>query len=372
MRILALDLGKFKTVACDYDEKSGKHEFETIKTNGQEIHDLVLEREPDRVVFEVGPAAGWIYDLVVSMGIEVQVANVNHEGWRWKNTKRKNDRLDALRLAQLSAMNQLPMVHISKRQVRQQRALIMYRQTLVKRCTQIKNSIRAILDREGLKLPPGKKGWTGKQLEELHQMSVPMIKAGINDLWRGLLRVELEALSAMKTYLYEVETKLNRLAKKNKQIILLQSAAGVGPRLAEAVVAFIDDPHRFKSGKQVGSYAGLTPRQYQSGSMDRQGRISGQGNKFLRSLLVEVSWMSLRWNPWAKQTYERICRGSASRKKIAITAVARKLLVRCWAMLRDEEVWQTKHPPRLESAEHSKKEDVRIFSPPNTVATVGG
>ena len=372
MRILALDLGKFKSVACDYDEKSGKHEFETIKTNGQEIHDLVLEREPDRVVFEIGSTAGWIYDLVVSMGIEVQVANVNHEGWRWKNVKRKNDRLDALRLAQLSAMNQLPMVHMPTRQVRQKRALISYRQTLVKRRTQIKNSIRAILDREGLKLPAGKKGWTKERLAYLQGISMPLAKVKLDSLWRGQLWLELEALSAVSLHLVELEEKLNRLAVKDKRIVLLQSAAGVGPRLAEAVVAFIDDPHRFKSGKQVGSYAGLTPRQYQSGSMNHQGRISGQGNKFLRSLLVEVSWMSLRWNPWAKQTYERICRGSASRKKVAITAVARKLLVRCWAMLRDEEVWKTKHPPRLESAEHSKKEDVRIFSPPNTVATVGG
>jgi len=110
--------------------------------------------------------------------------------------------------------------------------------------------------------------------------------------------------------------------------------------LAEAVAAFIDEPGRFETGKQVGSYAGLTPRQYQSGSMVRQGKISGQGNKVLRSLLVEVSWLGLRHNKWMNQTYHRILRGSESRKKIAITAVARKLLVRCWAMLRDGQPWR--------------------------------
>ena len=369
MRILALDLGKIKSVACDYDEKSGKHEFETIKTNSQEIHDLMLARSPDRVVFEIGSTAGWIYDLVVSMDIKVQVANVNHEGWRWKNTKRKNDRLDALRLAQLSAMNQLPTVYMPKREVRQKRSLISYRQTIVKRRTQIKNNIRAILDRQGLKLPAGKKAWTKKQLGVLREFSIPLAKAKLDSLWRGQLWLELEELSAISLHLVELEEKLNRLGAKDKRIVLLRSAAGVGPRLAEAVVAFIDDPHRFKSGKQVGSYAGLTPRQYQSGSMDRQGRISGQGNKYLRALLVEVSWMSLRWNPWAKQTYERICRGSKSRRKIAITAVARKLLVRCWAMLRDEEMWQTKHPSRLEATGHCE-EVIRVFSLPDPVATV--
>ncbi len=74
--------------------------------------------------------------------------------------------------------------------------------------------------------------------------------------------------------------------------------------------------------------------------MDRQGRISGQGNKLLRSLLVEVCWLGLRHNKWMRDTYERIRRGSPSRKKIAITAVARKLLVRCWAMMRDGTEWR--------------------------------
>ena len=120
----------------------------------------------------------------------------------------------------------------------------------------------------------------------------------------------------------------------------LQTIPGVGPRLSETVVAFLDDPNRFHNGKHVGSYVGLTPKQYQSGQMERQGRISGQGNKLLRNLLVEASWVSLRYNPWASATYNRLLRGSPSRKKIAITALARKLVVKCWAMLRDEEDWK--------------------------------
>jgi len=74
--------------------------------------------------------------------------------------------------------------------------------------------------------------------------------------------------------------------------------------------------------------------------MDRQGKISGQGNKLLRALLVEISWLGLRHNSWLRRTYQRLLRGSPSRKKIAITAVARKLLVRCWVMLRDGQPWR--------------------------------
>jgi len=144
-----------------------------------------------------------------------------------------------------------------------------------------------------------------------------------------------------------VESKLDKLGASDERIQRLQRINGVGPRLAETVVAFLDDPKRFKNGKRVGSYAGLVPRQYQSGQMERQGRTGGRGNKMLRNLLVEVCWASLNSNPWARDTYHRLLRGTPSRKKIAITALARKLVVRCWAMLRDEQDWKDHIPKRV-------------------------
>lgn len=340
MEILAMDLAKSKTVVCDYDGQSGKHKYLTVRTRPQQIHDLIVERLPEGVVIEISSSAGWVYDIGKALGVEVQVANPNHQGWRWKNVKRKNDRDDALKLAQLSAMNQLPTVYMPKREVRQKRALIQYRQRLVRRRTQIKNNIRAILEKEGCSMVRGKSGWTKVSLERLRAMSFPLKRCGVDNLWRGQLRVELELLEVVGKCLADVTAKLDEMAKSDDRVELLQTAAGVGPRLAEVIVAFLDEPGRFASGKQVGCYAGLTPRQYQSGSMDHQGRISGHGNRLLRSLLVEVSWLGLRHNDWMRETYQRLLRGSPSRKKIAITAVARKLLVRCWAMLRDEQPWR--------------------------------
>jgi transposase len=279
--------------------------------------------------------------------IETQVANPNTQAWRWKNVKNKNDKKDALKLAQLSAMNQLPMVHMPNPQVRQKRALIQYRQTLVARDVQIKNSIRAILDKQGHSMAAGKSGWTNKSIEQLSRMALPIEKCDAHNLWRGQLYVELDMLGSTRKALAEVTDKLDKLAESDSQVKLLQTVSGVGPRLAETIVAFLDEPDRFENSKQVGSYAGLTPRQYQSGSMDHQGRISGQGNKLLRVLLVEVSWLGLRYNPWLRETYQRLLRGSPSRKKIAITAVARKLLVRCWAMLRDGRSWRNEAAIRV-------------------------
>jgi transposase len=340
MKILAMDLGKNKTVVCIYDQKSGEHKYLTIRTSPRQVHDLIAEQEPDRVVFEICSSAGWVYDIADGLGIEVEAANTNAQAWRWKNLRRKNDREDALKLAQLSAMNQLRTVHIPNRLVRQKRALIQYRQGLVGRCVQVKNNIRSILDKEGLSMVAGKSGWTKESIETLKAMSRPLERCDGDNLWRGSLQVELEMLAKVTQFLKQVEDKLNRMAEGDKRIRLLRTIPGVGPRLAEAVAAYVDQPGRFTSCKQVGCYAGLTPRQYQSGDSNRVGKISGQGNKVLRALLVEVSWLGLRHNEWMRRTYQRILRGSASRKKIAITAVARKLLIRCWAMLRDGTVWR--------------------------------
>jgi len=338
MNILALDLGKYKTVFCDYNSVNGEHEFEKVKTTPQTIHDLIVEKEPQTVVLEVCNIAGWVVDIARALGKETETANTTHDAWRWKNVKKKNDREDALKLAQLSAMNQLPTVHIPNKKVREKRSLIKYRQRLVKHRISTKNAIRAIFVREGITtVATGKNTWSKEGLRWLRTHAKPLDKiADIDQLWRGQLHVELEMFEAITESLKKVEDKLDKLGACDERIKRLQTIGGVGPRLAETVVAFLDDPKRFKNSKQVGSYAGLTPRQYQSGQTERQGRISGQGNKILRNLLIEICWISLRCNPWARDTYNRLLRGSPSRKKIAITALARKLIVRCWAMLRDE------------------------------------
>src|SRR5439155_16664400 len=104
------------------------------------------------------------------------------------------------------------------------------------------------------------------------------------------------------------------------------------------------------SGKQVSAYAGLVPRQYQSGETDRKGRISRRGPGVLRKLLVECAWAMLRYNAWAKATYARLTRGGTTRKKPAIVALARKLLVRCWAMLRTGQAWKADPVPEPAAA----------------------
>src|SRR5215475_10942744 len=119
MKILALDLGKYKTVGCAYQAVSGQHNFRTRGTTATELAQLVREVKPDRVVIEVSNIAGWVCDLLRGLGVEVQVANTSEDAWRWRKVKKKNDRCDALKAAQLSAVNQLREVHIPRLEVRQ-------------------------------------------------------------------------------------------------------------------------------------------------------------------------------------------------------------------------------------------------------------
>ena len=81
MKILALDLGKYKTVGCEYEAENGAHQFKRSFTTPAALRKLVQEVKPDRVVIEVCSIAGWVCDLLWEMGIEVQVANTSDDAW---------------------------------------------------------------------------------------------------------------------------------------------------------------------------------------------------------------------------------------------------------------------------------------------------
>ena len=143
----------------------------------------------------------------------------------------------------------------------------------------------------------------------------------------------------MVALLAQAEACLDALVQADAAVQILTATPGVGPRTAEAIAAYLHEPQRFTSGKQGSAYAGLGARQYQSGETDRRGRITRRGPALLRKLLVECAWVMLRYNAWARTRYQRLSRGKAPKKQ-AIVALARKLIERCWAMLRDKTKWR--------------------------------
>jgi transposase len=230
---------------------------------------------------------------------------------------------------------------------RQKRRLILHRRSVVSRRTQSRNAIRSIFSQQGIALVRGSKQWTKAGIEQLRQYAKPLADCNDLDLWRGRLHAELQLMADADAQLKIFDHKLDALAADDKRVQLLQTIKGVGPRVAEAVVMHLDDPHRFTSAEHVASYAGLVPRQIESGEMSRFGHITRRGPTLLRSMLVESAWVVWRHNPWAQAWVQKISRGSRARRKIAIVALARRLLTILWAMLRDNKPFRTPGSPPL-------------------------
>ena len=337
--ILGLDLGKFKSVGCLLDPLSGTHRFVTIPTSPADLRTLLGETAPDRLVIEACNIAGWVHDLARSLSIEVEVANTNDQAWKWKRVKRKTDRDDALKLATMSNRGELPSVYMPEPQVRQWKALIKYRHVLIDRRTGIKNTIRSLLDAQGLSMPARSRGWTIAGIEELTKLIKPLEECEPHELWRGELESELKLLATMAAQIKQVDAKLDELQRENAQVTRLKTIPGVGNRLADLVVSTLDDPKRFANAAQVGAYAGLVPKLYESGIMKRQGRITGCGPGLLRRVLVQVAWGMQKHEGRGKAVFERLCHGQRTRRKQAAVALARKILIWCWALLKNQQDW---------------------------------
>jgi transposase len=339
-KIIALDLGKFKTVGCVMDTAARTHAFETIDMSPTNVHDLVARHVTSPpgdtlVVFETCDTAGWVHDLATAIGTSITVVNANDERWRWRRVKRKTDRDDALKLARLALLDQLASVHMPDPPARQRRRLMRHRRSVVGRRTQSRNAVRSIFNQQGLSLAQGGKQWTIAGVAQLreHARSIEQC-VDLNDLWRGRLQVELDLITATDAQLKLLDDKLDELARHDERIMLLRSFKGVGPRLSEAIVLYLDDPRRFTSAAEVACYAGLVPKQIESGQMSRNGHITGRGPGLLRSLLVEAAWTVYRCHDWARAWVEKVSRGGKGRRKLAIVALARKILIICWGMLK--------------------------------------
>lgn len=346
MTILTFDLSKLGGTSawCSYDPAGVAQDAPdaiihgTAETSVAGLQAVIAARKPSRVVFESCCISAFLHDALASDHYQLIVANVNEDEFKWSKNKRKTDKDDALRLARLAAANQLKSIYIPPVETRQQRLLQRYRQHQTQRRTKVRNSIRSILQREGIDLPAGWQGWTTAMLDTLQSYADPDPQP--TELWRFALHLELHALADVDRILAQVTKRLDAHARQSADIALLRTIPGVGPRTAEAMVAYIGDPMRFQNGKQVAASLGLVPRQFESGDMQRMGRITKRGNTLVRTLLVEVAWLGRQVNPVLATIFDRIARGTRVRRKAAAVAVARRLAIICWAMLRDGTVWQ--------------------------------
>ena len=170
--------------------------------------------------------------------------------------------------------------------------------------------------------------WTKAGLAWLRRLELPTAS---QQLRRDLLLEEVETLNGQ---LRRIERQLGHRMQQTPAVARLRSIPGVGVRAAEAVVAFVDDPDRFRSAKAVGRYFGLVPCQDQSGDKNRLGHITREGAPVVRQLVAEAAWQARRRSPTVRAYFERVQRGDPQRKKIALVATAHYLVRVMWAMLK--------------------------------------
>ena len=288
-------------------------------------------KHPIAVVFEASQGAGFLRDELRKVAKRVVVANPSKTAVIFKS-KRKNDRADAEWLAKLLILNLVPEAHIPEEDTRLWRETIEDRRRLLRRRTSVKNSIRAFLRARGLKA--GGSLWTRAGVAWLEGLSFSNVLAsGRRD---ALVKQLIEAEANLR----DITKILDDYAKNHVGVALLMTIPGVGPRTAEAVLAYVDNPARFRRNKQIGTYFGLVPQQDQSASINRLGHITRQGPSVARWLLTEAVWQGIRRSPRLRARYDQYLRKNPERRKIAAVATAHYLARVMLAMLKTGEVWR--------------------------------
>jgi len=297
----------------------------------------ILKGLPDRfeVCYEASCGYGHFHDLLRPLAARVLVAHPGQLRLIFRS-KNKNDRNDAERMAKLLYLGETPTVHVPSLEVRSWRELINCRSQVIAKRTRAKNTVRALLRSAGIVSPKQPGLWSKKGLAWLRQLTLPTAS---QQLRRDLLLEEIETLIRQ---VRRIERQLNHQAQQTVAVAQLRSIPGVGIRTAEAVAAFVDDPHRFRNAKAVGRYFGLVPCQDQSGDRNRLGHITREGAPVVRQLVAEAAWQAQRRSPSVRAYFERSQRGDPQRKKIALVATAHYLVRVMWAMLKRGTFWKEK------------------------------
>jgi transposase len=332
MLYLGLDVHQRQSTLCVRNEDGKEILTETIRGCwDQVLARLATFTEPFAVCYEASCGYGTLYDRLSALAQRVVVAHPGRLRLIFKS-KRKNDRVDARALCKLLYLDEVPTVHVPSAPNRAWRALIEHRQRLIRRQVQVKNQIRALLRGHGLACPH--RLWTQKGLAWLGALNfaVPFDAFRRDQL--------LEELRHLRAQIRRGEDQLGQVAQSHPGVGLLQTIPGVGPRTAEAVVAYLDDPRRFKNAAAVGCYFGLVPCQDQSGPKNRLGHITRQGPPSVRKLLTEASWHAIRCSGRVKAKYQQLHRDDPDRRKIALVALSHFLVRAMWSMLVHGRAWQ--------------------------------
>lgn len=293
-----------------------------LRTSEAEVAEFFQCLPSARVVIEVGTHSPWMQEVIAGEGHEVLVANPRlMEGA--KRRKRKNDRIDAHKLARLGRVDpqSLHPIRHRSREVRQDLVVLRAREALVAARTELINATRGLVKSMGTRLPKCSSPSFGRK-----------VKDAIPEKVREALLPLVQFADALSDCIQGYDQKIEELGReKYGHTKLLRQVKGVGPITALAYVLTLENPEHFAKSRDVGPYLGLVPKQEDSGESQPQLGISKTGDTMLRKLLVGSAHYIL--GPFGPDTDLRryglrLCeRGGKNAKKRAAVAVARKLAV---------------------------------------------
>ncbi|MGH8866186.1 MAG: IS110 family transposase [Burkholderiales bacterium] len=278
-----------------------------------------LDLHLDRVGLEACSLTAWLHDELRSAGWPAICIETRQAKAAMGAMPNKTDRNDARALAQIMRTGWYRAVHVKSKASRIWRSLLVARRTVLNEMRGIENVVRALLRETGLKLgTPSRKDFVERAREltaddpVLTRMTEPLLTI-LTTMLREFARLTKQVLDVART---------EPVCRQ------LMSVPGVGPLTALAFRATVDQPDRFRKSRDVGAHLGLTPRRYQSGETDVQGRVSRCGDELARTALYEAAHSLLirsqKWSAlkaWGMKIAKR--RGMAR----ARVAVARKLAV---------------------------------------------
>jgi transposase len=281
-----------------------------------------------RIGLEAGPLSQWLYAGLRQAGFAVELLETCHVRNAFKIMPVKTDRKDARGIAELMRLGWFRPVHCKTIEAQERRALLSARSLLQTKLHDIELSLRGILRGFGLKV--------GKTTPTRFARRVNELVAGHPQL-EAIAESLLTARVVLRREFNHFDKQVRTLARTDSRTHLLMSVPGVGPIVALTFASAIDDPARFTSSKHVGPYFGLTPRKYQSGETDIDGRISKIGDASARANLYEAANViltkPLKGCRALKSWATRLARRAGPNK--AKVALARKLAVIMHRMLVD-------------------------------------
>jgi transposase len=304
-----------------------------VDDTGKIVREVKVASEPDallaelrnpvhrfkRIGLEAGPLSQWLLSALAEVGLPVICVETRHMQAVLKAQINKTDRNDARGIAQMMRVGLYRPVHVKTLRSQKLRMLLTHRKLLQSKAIAIENELRATLRNFGLKV-----GIAGKVKFE----------ARIKELVENQpdLAVLVEPLLVVRRVLREQIVILHRrllaVVRDDEVCRRLMTVPGVGPVVALTYRATVDVPARFRTSKAVGAVFGLTCSKYQSGEIDRSGRISRCGDEMMRSMLYEAAqsmlFHSAKWS-WLKAWAMQIARRRGMKK--AIVALARRLAV---------------------------------------------